>query len=114
GQIGLVWTEGTGTFDIFSAVLPISVAPDTTVPTVTLLAPADGSTVFGNVSISASASDHRAVAGVQFQLDGANLGARQTTAPFGLTWNSRDVVNGTHSIAAIATDGAGNESTAFA
>ena len=114
GQIGLVWTEGTSTFDIFSAVLPISVAPDTTAPTVTLLAPADGSTVFGNVSISASASDNRSLSGVQFQLDGSNLGAPQTTAPFGLTWNSRAVANGTHSIAAIATDGAGNGSTAFA
>jgi hypothetical protein len=114
GQIGLVWTEGTSTFDIFAAALPLVVTPDTTPPAISLLAPADGSTVFGNVSIGASASDDRSLAGVQFQLDGADLGARQTAAPFGLTWNSRNVANGTHSIAAIATDGAGNTRSAFA
>jgi hypothetical protein len=112
GQIGLVWTEGASVFDIFAAGL--ATVADTTPPVVSLLAPADGSTIFGSVSISASASDDRAVAGVQFQVDGANLGARQTTPPFGTTWDSRTVANGTHSIAAIATDGAGNASSAFA
>jgi Big-like domain-containing protein len=112
GQIGLVWTEGSTAFDIFATGL--ATLADTAPPAVSLLAPADGSTVFGSVSISASAWDDRAVAGVQFQLDGANLGARQTTPRFGMTWDSRTVANGTHSIAAIATDGAGNASSAFA
>jgi Bacterial Ig domain len=115
GQIGLIWTEGSTSFDIFAtALLTTPVAPDTTAPTVSLLAPADGSTVFGNVSVSASVSDDRGAASVQFQLDGANLGPLQTAAPFGLTWNSLSVANGTHSIAALATDGAGNSATASA
>ena len=113
-QIGLIWTEGTSTFDIFAAGLPTSTVADTTPPSVSLLTPADASTVFGNVSISASASDDRGVAGIQFRLDGANVGPPQTTPPFGLTWDSRTVANGTHAIAAVATDGAGNSSTASA
>jgi hypothetical protein len=36
-------------------------------------------------------------------LDGAGLGAPQTTAPFDVKWDSRTVPNGTHSITAIAT-----------
>ena len=79
-----------------------------------LLAPADGSTVFGAVSISASASDNRGVSGVQFRLDDGNIGPVQTTPPYQYTWDSRAVANGTHSIAATATDAAGNTSTASA
>ena len=111
----MIWTEGSTSFDIVAtALLTAPVAPDTTAPTVSLLAPADGSTVFGNVPVSASASDNGGAVSVQFQLDGANLGALQTAAPFGLTWNSRSVANGPHSIAALATDGIGNSATASA
>ena len=52
---------------------PVS-APDTTPPTVSMSAPADNATVSGAVTLSASASDNVGVAGVQFKLDGANLG----------------------------------------
>jgi uncharacterized protein DUF4082/Big-like domain-containing protein len=115
GQVGLIWTEGTSSFDIFATALATAPpAPDTTAPTVTLLGPADGSTVFRTVSISASASDNRSVSSVQFRLDDANLGSPQTAPPYGLAWDSRTVGNGTHSIAAVATDGAGNAATASA
>ena len=112
GQVGLIWTEGSSPYDVFTTSL--SIAPDTTPPAVSLLAPAYGSTVFGAVSISASASDDRGVSGVQFKLDGANIGPVQTTPPFQYTWDSRTVANGTHSIAAVAADAAGNTSTASA
>ena len=111
GQIGLIWTEGTTSFDIFAAAL--LTGPDTATPTVSLVAPADGSIVFGDVAISARASDNRGLT-VRFQLDGADLGAPQTTAPFGVSWDSRTVPNGTHSITAIATDTSGNAATASA
>ena len=42
GQIGLIWTEGTSTFDIFAAGLATSTVADTTPPSVSLLTPADG------------------------------------------------------------------------
>ena len=47
---------------------------DTTPPTVSMTAPANGATVTGSVTVSANASDNVGVAGVQFLLDGAPLG----------------------------------------
>ena len=112
GQIGLTWTEGSGPYDVFTAAL--ATVPDATPPVVALVAPADGSTVFGNVPISATASDDRGVSGVQFKVDTTLLGPPQAVPPYQTTWDSRTVANGTHSIAATATDAAGNSSSAFA
>ena len=56
--------------------------PDTTVPTVAITAPANGATVSGSVTVSANASDNVAVAGVQFKVDGANVGSEDTAAPY--------------------------------
>jgi hypothetical protein len=54
----------------------MSTPVDSTPPTVAMTAPAGGSTVSGPaVTVSAGASDNVAVAGVQFLLDGNNLGA---------------------------------------
>ena len=47
---------------------------DTTAPSVAVSAPADGSTVSGKITIAADSLDNIAVAGVQFMLDGANVG----------------------------------------
>ena len=47
-----------------------------------LTAPAGGATVSGTVTVTANASDNVGVAGVQFKLDGANLGAEDTTSPY--------------------------------
>jgi hypothetical protein len=87
------------------------VTSDTTPPTVGVAAPASGASVFGVVSISASASDNVGVAGVQFLLDGAAIGAEDTAAPFSLSWNTGSVVNGPHAITAVARDPAGNTTT---
>ena len=69
--------------------------PDTTAPTVTIGAPAAGP-VSGTVAVSANASDNVGVTSVQFFLDGQPLGAADTTAPFGVTWNTTTVGNGQH------------------
>ena len=47
-----------------------------------LTAPASDATVSGTVTLSAAASDNVGVAGVQFKLDGVNLGAEDTTSPY--------------------------------
>lgn len=78
---------------------------DTTPPTVNLTAPTGGSTVSGTVSVTANASDNVAVTSVQFKLDGANLGAVDTTAPYTASWNTTTVANGTHTLTAVASDG---------
>jgi hypothetical protein len=81
---------------------------DTTPPTVSLSAPAPGQTVTGTVAVSASASDNEGVLGVQFKLDGVNLGAEDTQSPFSISWNSVLALNGSHSLTAVARDAAGN------
>src|SRR2546425_8968119 len=55
--------------------------PDTTPPTVSITAPAASATVAGTVTVSASATDNVGVVGVQFKLDGANVGAEVTSPP---------------------------------
>jgi len=85
-------------------------APDTIPPTVSITAPADGTTVSGSsVTVSANASDNVGVAGVQFKLDSAtNLGAEDTSFPYSVTWNSASATNGSHTLTAVARDAAGN------
>ena len=82
--------------------------PDTTAPAVAMESPADGATVSGVATVSAVASDNVAVAGVQFQLDGVNLGSEDLSPPYRFDWNSASAANGTHQIRAIARDTAGN------
>jgi YVTN family beta-propeller protein len=86
--------------------------PDITAPTVSLTAPATGATVSGTVTLSATATDNVAVAGVQFLVDNAPLGAEDTTAPYGpVSWNTTTATNGTHLLTARARDAAGNTTT---
>lgn len=82
---------------------------DTTQPTVSITAPSANAAVSGTVSVTATASDDVGVVGVQFQLDGANLGSEDTTAPYSATWNSTASANGAHNVTAVARDAAGNQ-----
>ena len=90
------------------AAFTTSSTTDTTPPTVSLTAPALNATLAGTVSVTANAADNVAVASVQFLVDGANLGAPVTTAPYAVSWNTTSVVNGTHTLSARATDTSGN------
>src|SRR3989338_2915587 len=107
---------GVGASATCEASVDVTTGCDTTKPTVSLTAPAASSTVSGTVTISANASDPSSpsgqatsgMAGVQFKLDGANIGAEDTTAPYSLAWNTTTATNGTHNIRAVARDAAGN------
>jgi hypothetical protein len=94
-----------------SAAVTVTVANDSTAPAVSLTAPGTGSTVSGTVTVSASATDDIAVAGVQFLLDGANLGAEDTAAPYSTIWNTTSLSNGTHTLSAVARDASGKRTT---
>jgi hypothetical protein len=85
--------------------------PDTTPPTVSMTAPANGATVSGTISVTANASDNVGVASVQFQLDGANFGSLDTVSPYSVSWNTATSSNGSHTLRAIAKDAAGNSAT---
>ncbi|PYV40181.1 MAG: hypothetical protein DMG06_20985, partial [Acidobacteria bacterium] len=82
-----------------------------TPPSVSITAPANGATVSGTVTVSASASDNVGVVGVQFKLDGANLGNEDTTAPYNMSWNTTTTPNGSHTLTGVARDAAGNKRT---
>lgn len=99
--------------DTYIGVPGQSPAPsDTVAPTVSITAPSSGAVVSGNVSLTASASDNVAVAGVQFRVDGSNLGAEDPSTPFSTTVDTTLLTNGAHTLAAVARDAAGNMSIA--
>src|SRR6266849_6069032 len=73
---------------------------------VTMTSPASGSTVSDTVPVSASVSviGFITVRGVQFRVDGANLGAEDTAAPYSVSWNTTGAANGSHTLTAVARD----------
>src|SRR5207237_889729 len=89
----------------------VTVAVDNTAPTASITAPANGAFLTGTISVSATASDNVGVAGVQFQLDGVNLGAELMSPPYSVAWNTTTATNGSHTLTAIARDAAGNRAT---
>src|SRR5439155_1090397 len=112
-----IWTSNTGgsRLDAFVVKVPSQLlmggTTDTTPPSVSVSAPASASTVTGTIAVAATASDDVGVAGVQFKLDGASLGAEDTAAPYSLSWNTTTATNGSHTLAATARDAAGNATT---
>src|SRR5205814_10002729 len=83
---------------------------------VAMTSPASGSIVSDTVPVRASVSviGLITVRGVQFQLDGANLGAEDTGAPYSVSWDTTTTGNGSHTLTAIARDAAGNATTSNA
>src|SRR5947208_661899 len=118
----VVGGNATGTLSISAAavVYPITlagmgVAPaDTTPPTVSIASPGNGATVSGTVPVSASAADNVSVVGVQFKLDGTNLGLEETSSTYSIAWDTTTVSNGSHALTAVARDAAGNTATSAA
>ncbi len=112
-------TTSTTTFAQVSAASPqtqqsgrIRPGGDTTAPAVSVSAPADGATVSGTVTVTATASDNVGVLGVQFFLNSETLGAEVTTNPdnvYSVLWNT--TTNGAYTLTAVAHDAAGNEAT---
>jgi hypothetical protein len=76
---------------------------------VTITSPASGTTVGGTIPVNASVSilGGLTVRGVQFKLDGANLGAEDTTAPYSVGWNTTTASNAPHTLRAVARDALG-------
>ena len=80
----------------------VSVTVNNAAPTVTVTAPAAGASVQGAaVALSATVTG-TGVLGVQFKVDGANVGAEDTTSPYAATWDTTSLANGSHSITAMA------------
>jgi hypothetical protein len=88
-------------------VLPGTVTNGTP-PTVAMTSPAPSGTVATLATVSANAIDaNYAITGVQFLLDGNNLGSKVTSAPYSIAWDSSATTAGTHALSAIAYNSAG-------
>ncbi len=64
------------------------------------------------MALAATATDNTAVAGVQFKVDGTNVGTEDTSAPYGVTWDTKTASNAQHTLTVVARDAAGNRTTA--
>ncbi|HEU5271049.1 MAG TPA: Ig-like domain-containing protein, partial [Jatrophihabitans sp.] len=79
--------------------------PDTTPPTTAISSPADGSSVYGPTTVTATASDDTGVTSVSLLVDGSTVGT-DTSAPYTFSWNATAV--GNHTLQTVAADAAGN------
>jgi subtilisin family serine protease len=103
-----VGSAGTGSPNRLLYTLFGGSAPgDTTPPTTSITSPANGATVSGTVTVSASASDAGGVTRVEVYADGGLVGS-DTTAPYQVAWNTASVANGNHALQTRAYDAAGN------
>ena len=89
-----------------------TVTLDRTGPTVSIVAPTEGSTVIGTTTVTAAAGDTNGVVSVQFFRDGTSIGTDVNGADgWSVSWNSASSPNGTRTLTARATDQAGNSTT---
>jgi chitodextrinase len=113
GSVALYsWGNAGTVFDDVVVTATTPLLPDITPPSITLTAPSHGSTLSGVVTITATASDNIGVRGVQFQFNGTNLGAEDTTNTYSVSWDTAGVAPGQYSLTATARDAAGNSTTA--
>lgn len=84
---------------------------DTTPPTLSLTAPANGATVSGPTKLTASASDNTGISKVDFYANSTLLGS-DTSSPYEQTWDASLLPNANYTISAKAYDQAGNFATA--
>jgi subtilisin family serine protease len=87
----------------------VTVLNDLQAPAVALTTPVEGATVSGVVSVLASSSDDVGVTGVQFKVDGVLVGTEDTAAPYEALWDTAAATAGSHTVTAVARDGAGHE-----
>jgi subtilisin family serine protease len=80
---------------------------DKEAPAVSVTSPAAGATVSGDVTVTADAKDNVGVSKVIFYADGQEIGTA-ATAPYGVSWSTTALADGTHSLVANAYDAAGN------
>ena len=76
---------------------------------VTITSPTSASTVGGTIPVNAtvSAVGGLTVQGVQFKVDGVNIGAEDAVAPYSVSWDTRTATNASHALTAVARDALG-------
>ncbi|HKE44065.1 MAG TPA: galactose oxidase-like domain-containing protein, partial [Steroidobacteraceae bacterium] len=109
-------TDAAANLSAYSNIIAVTTTggggSDTTPPTVSFSAPAAGATLTGNVTLAAVVSDSQsAVGGVQYQVDGANVGV-SVGSPYSTTLSTAQFANGAHTLGVYAWDTARNISSA--
>ena len=92
------WQTRVGSFKLADCGTPTD-SP----PSVTLTDPIDGSTVSGEVTVAANASDDNGVTLVEFFVDGTSIGV-DAAAPYSASWSTSGYSDGGHTVSATATD----------
>ncbi len=76
-------------------------------PTVSLTSPANGATIVGTTTVTATASDDVAVDYVAFSVDGGSW-TNDYSSPYSWSWDSTTVGDGSHTLTVRAYDTSGN------
>ncbi len=78
-----------------------------------ITSPTNGSQVSGTVKLTATASDSggSGVGQVSFYGNGVLIGTATSKGSSFVNWNTKKATKGSHTLTAIATDGAGNSKT---
>ncbi len=98
---GLMHTATTGDF-VFST-------PAVSELSCSITTPVSGDTVSGIATIAADSAGTASVAGVQFKVDGTNVGAEVTSIPYSISWDTTTVPDGRHDLSASARDPTSNQ-----
>jgi hypothetical protein len=91
-------------------VISVGQETDATPPAVAITSPAEGATLERVVTVTVEASDNFGVQRVELY-DGATLLGTVSRVPYSVSWATRTVSNGLHTLTARAYDAAGNVST---
>lgn len=106
GQYKLRATASDGCNNTTQRVIDVTV--DNTPPTVTIVSPPDGSTVFGTVDLVISSQDNECLAKVDLYIDGqlvhTELVGDDTGTDFIYEWDTNQLAEGNHVVRAEATD----------
>src|SRR5262245_50933175 len=84
-------------------------ALDTTVPTIGITSPVDGSTVSGTIVVSGTASDNVKVSKVELRVDSGPYQLATGTTAWSISLNAASYTTGSHTLLARATDSSGNQ-----
>jgi hypothetical protein len=85
----------------------VATGVDTQPPAISIANPVADSTATGLVPVTVTASDNIGVTKVELRINGTTV-ATDTNTPFGFSWDSTSVDNGSATLVAYAFDAAGN------
>jgi len=100
-----------GTSTSVSVTVSNTTGGDTTPPTTSVTAPANGATVSGTVTVTATGSDNVGVTKMEIYIDGTLRTSNTNATSISYSWNTTTFANGSHTIVSKAYDAANNVGT---